>query len=129
MDRSEAKIEKCRGGGLRAVVQKRGRNSAWPRRRCSKASYRTALDQHLIDIVAADETGWWRLDGREITRFDGRHETLHLRGRRSSLRAQLAGSRCPSPNVALLLLILGVLGVHIEFTHPVTGVAGGILAF
>ena len=132
------KIENDAAAGLRAVVQKRGRNSALAEKAILESRAFTeqeALDQHLIDIVAADETALLAaLDGREITRFDGRHETLHLRGAQivhyeRNLRERML-TPLIDPNVAFVLLILGVLGVYVEFTHPgliLPGVAGGIL--
>jgi len=94
-----------------------------------------ALENRLIDLIAQDEkTLLATLDGREITRFDGRRQRLHLAGAtivayQLSLRQRVLMPLI-DPNLAFMLLILGVLGVYLEFTHPgliLPGVAGGIL--
>jgi len=88
----------------------------------------------LIDLVAADITGVLaQLDGREIRRFDGRSETLRTANARivsteMSLRQRLL-SALAHPNIAYILLSLGVLGLTIELWSPgavLPGVVGGI---
>ncbi len=132
------KVENDAAASLRALVQKRGRNSALAEKAVleSKAfTEKEALDQRLIDLVAKDEAALLAaLDGREITRFDGRRQTLRLAGAsitpyRMNTRQRLLAPLV-DPNVAFVLLILGVLGVYVEFSHPgliLPGVAGGIL--
>jgi membrane-bound serine protease (ClpP class) len=94
-----------------------------------------ALENHLVDLVAQDEAALLAaLHGREITRFDGRRQTLRLTGAtvvsyEMNLRQRVLMPLI-DPNLAFVLLILGVLGVYLEFTHPgliLPGVAGGIL--
>ncbi len=132
------KIENDAAASIRALAEKRGRNSAMAELavRESKAfTEKEALDNHLIDLIAPDEkTLLATLDGREITRFDGRRQRLHLAGAtivgyQLSLRQRVLMPLI-DPNLAFILLILGVLGVYLEFTHPgliLPGVAGGIL--
>ena len=75
-----------------------------------------------------------QLDGREITRFDGRKQTLHLHGfeivnYEKNLRQRVL-SAISNPNIALILLVLGALGIYAEFSSPgliFPGVAGAIL--
>jgi membrane-bound serine protease (ClpP class) len=73
------------------------------------------------------------LDGRTITRFDGAQVTLTLKNpvrtpfELSARQKFLA--RIVEPDVFFVLLILGVLGLYTEFTHPgviAPGVIGGI---
>jgi len=74
------------------------------------------------------------LDGRTITRFDGRSETLHTAGAnievyQKSLRQKII-SAIADPNIALVLLVFGALCVYIEFSSPgliAPGVIGAIL--
>lgn len=91
-------------------------------------------DPPLIDIVASDVNDLLRqLDGRTITRFDGRSATLHTLGAETrsvpmSRRQQLLGM-IAHPQIAYLLLTLGTLGLTIELWSPgavVPGVVGGI---
>lgn len=96
---------------------------------------REALDQHLIDVVAAGPDALLGdLNGREIKRFDGRKQTLHFPGRvlnvyQPSLRERVMVA-IADPNIALLLVVLGALGIYMEFHAPgmvAPGVAGAIL--
>jgi membrane-bound serine protease (ClpP class) len=132
------KVENDAAANLRALVQKRGRNSSLAEKAVleSKAfTEKEALDSHLIDLVAKDERELLAaLDGREITRFDGRRERLRLAGavvtRQELNTRQRLLMPLIDPNVAFVLLILGILGVYVEFSQPgliVPGVAGGIL--
>jgi membrane-bound serine protease (ClpP class) len=88
----------------------------------------------LIDVVAADiDELLAKLDGRTILRFDGRSETLQLAGAtRQAVEmtwAQRVLSAIAHPQIAYLLLTLGMLGLTVEFWNPgaiFPGVAGGI---
>ena len=88
----------------------------------------------LVDVVASDVTDLLqKLDGRRITRFDGREHVLRLAGAsRQSVAmswAQRLLSTIAHPQVAYLLLTLGMLGLTVEFWNPGSifpGVAGGI---
>jgi len=93
-----------------------------------------ALDQKLIDLIARDVPELLeRLEGRTITRFDGTEITVEVKGaaveeyemtRRQRMLAIIA-----EPQVAFLLLVVGILGLYLEFTHPgmiAPGVVGGI---
>jgi membrane-bound serine protease (ClpP class) len=124
---------------LRSICAKRGRNAEL----AEKAVYesrsftdREALEARLIEIIAVDEHDLLaRLDGREITRFDGRKEILHTAGAEieryeMTLRQRIVHA-IADPNIALILLIVGALGIYVEFTSPgliAPGVAGAILA-
>ena len=73
------------------------------------------------------------LDGREITRFSGEKQRLSTQGQQvrlleMTLRQKIL-STIADPNMALLLGVVGLLGLYLEFTNPglmVPGVAGGI---
>jgi len=122
---------------LRSFTEKRGRNSKLAETAITDARAFTeqeALDGHLIDLVVSDKADLLRqLNGREITRFNGKKETLSLRNyaradfELSSRQRFLA--RIADPNVFFLLLLVGALGLYTEFTHPgvvAPGVVGGI---
>jgi membrane-bound serine protease (ClpP class) len=88
----------------------------------------------LIDLVATDVPDLLRqLDGREIKRFDGSVVTLRLAGARVETSDMTFRQRVLStlahPNIAYILLSLGVLGLTIELWSPgaiLPGVVGGI---
>jgi membrane-bound serine protease (ClpP class) len=122
---------------LRSYVARRNRNTDLAATAVTDAkafSEKEALDGKLIDFIAASpEDLLAKLDGRTITRFDGStvqlslaHPTLvpiEMNGREKLL------SRIVEPNLVFILLIVGVLGLYTEFTHPgmfAPGVVGGI---
>jgi membrane-bound serine protease (ClpP class) len=133
-----SKVENDTSAWLRSIVTKRGRNAELAEQSVRQAKAFTekeALDNHLLDLTAPDEHGLLdELDGREIKRFDGRAETLHTRGAeivdyRASWRERLVGA-IADPNMGFILLVLGALGIYVEFQAPgliFPGVAGGIL--
>ncbi len=122
---------------LRSYVAKRGRNAQLAETAVTEAKAFTekeSLDGHLVDVLAPsvdDLLG--QLNGRTIARFDGTRVELHLA---NPLRAPFELSarqrfltRIVQPDVFFILLILGVLGLYTEFTHPgviAPGVIGGI---
>lgn len=88
----------------------------------------------LIDVVATDVPDLLRkIDGRTITRFDGRSQVLRTGGATTEAVemtwAQRVLSAIAHPQIAYLLLTLGMLGLTVEFWNPgavFPGVAGGI---
>jgi membrane-bound serine protease (ClpP class) len=132
------KVENDSAALLRSMTSRRGRNSQLAEDAVRKAKAFTekeALDQKLIDLIASDEQQLFKqLDGREITRWDGRKEVLHVAGAavtevRRTVRERLMAS-IADPNIGFILLVLGALGIYIEFSSPgliFAGVAGAIL--
>jgi len=133
------KAQNDAAASVRSMAAKRGRNSALAEKAVLESKSFTdkeALDNRLIDLIANDVSDLLRqLDGRSITRFDGRQQTLRLAGASLveyslTLRERLM-SAVADPNLALVLMVLGALGVYVEFSHPgliVPGVAGAMLA-
>ncbi len=128
------KIENDAAAFLRSYSGRRGRNveAAEDAVRNSKSySDEEALKLKLIDLVTADDASLLAaLDGREIHRFDGTTQTLHLQGASilttsPSLRERLL-SKLANPDVAVLLLVLGGLLIYLEFNVPGTVVPGSI---
>ncbi|MGA2598836.1 MAG: nodulation protein NfeD [Bryobacteraceae bacterium] len=133
-----SKIENDASALLRGLTSRRGRNAELAEQAVRQAKAWTdkeALDNHLIDLIAANETQLFQqLDGREITLWSGRKTTLHLAGAEvveanRSWRETLINA-IADPNIGFILFVLGALGIYVEFTAPGTifpGVAGGIL--
>jgi membrane-bound serine protease (ClpP class) len=130
------KLENDIAAYARALAGNRGRNARAAEQavRDSRAFTETeALKAGLIDLVARDESEILRhLDGRSIRRFDGTRETLRLSRVRivsldMSTRERFL-SFLADPTVALFLLLIGAVGLYIEFTHPgliAPGLIGG----
>ncbi len=122
---------------LRSYAEKRGRNATLAETAVTDAKAFTdkeALEGKLIDLVAPTADDLVRqLDGRQITRFDGSKTKLSLSNARLA-PFELSGrqkflARIVEPDIFFILLILGVLGLYTEFTHPgavAPGVVGGI---
>ena len=132
------KVENDAAAYLRSICTKRGRNSSLAEtavRESKSFTEREALDQHLIDLIAPGEADLLAaLDGREITRFDGSKVTLHTTGAsvevyERTLRQKIIAA-IADPNLALVLLVLGALGIYVEFSSPgliAPGIVGAIM--
>src|ERR1700690_4104516 len=125
-DTLRKKIVKDRTAYLRSYSSKRGRNVELAMTAVTDAkafSDKEALDGKLIDIVTTSrEDLLAKLDGRTITRLDGSTAQLLLPHPVISARDMTARekflSRIVQPDAFFILLILGVLGLYAEFTHP-----------
>ena len=88
----------------------------------------------LIDLLAKDVPDLLeKLDGRTIRRFDGATAVLRTSGARLTKREMTLRQRVLSaiahPNIAYLLLSLGMLGLTIELWTPgavLPGIVGGV---
>jgi membrane-bound serine protease (ClpP class) len=132
------KIENDTSAWLRSIVMKRGRNAelAETTVRAAKAfTEKEALDDHLIDRVATDERALLAgLNGVAIKRFNGSEEVLHTGGAevvdyQPTVRERMIAA-IADPNIGFILLVVGALGVYVEFSSPgliFPGIAGGIL--
>ena len=134
----KSKVENDAAALMRTITLHRARNQQAAEKTVRESTSYTeteALDQHLIDIIAPDPASLIKqLDGRDITRFDGTKQTLHFTSPqidvyRPSLRERLLNA-IADPNIALLILVVGVLGIYLEFSSPglvAPGVGGAIL--
>ncbi|WEN43515.1 hypothetical protein CKCBHOJB_03138 [Thauera sp. GDN1] len=121
---------------IRSLAQLRGRDVDFAERAVREAaslSAEEALAQGVIDVIAFDTADLLKkLDGRELAVLDGRR-TLATAGLaiermepdwRNRVLAALA-----NPQLALILMMIGIYGLFFEFTSPgfgVPGVAGAI---
>ena len=133
------KVENDAAAYLRSICTKRGRNSALAEtavRESKSFTEREAFDQHLVDLIASSDADLLAaLDGRTITRFDGSKVIVHTSGAsievyQRTLRQRIIAA-IADPNIALVLLVLGALGIYVEFSSPgliAPGVIGAILA-
>jgi len=124
---------------VRSLAEARGRNIMLAEEAVLKSrafTDREALNATppLIDLNAGDVNELiQRLEGRIIKRFDGRAATLHTNGAEvryieMSRRQKFLGA-IAHPQVAYILMSLGVLGLTIELWNPgavLPGVAGGL---
>ncbi|MBW1777967.1 MAG: nodulation protein NfeD [Deltaproteobacteria bacterium] len=118
---------------VKSIAQKRGRNPKWAEkavRESISATETEALKAGVIDLVAKDLDDLIRkLDGRKIK---GKG-TLVLSDAqkvvvKENLRIKILKT-ISNPNVAYILMMIGLAGLYFELSHPGTifpGVIGGI---
>ncbi len=121
---------------VEGVARKRGRNIEEAKkmvRSSSSLSAEKAMELHLVDIIAANRADLLKkLDGRSIER-DGKKLILKLAGavvvqHEMGTREKILNT-ISDPNVAYLLMMLGMLGLFFELSNPgviLPGVIGGI---
>ena len=121
---------------IRGLAQLRGRNQEWAEKAVREAASLPAgdaLKQNVIDIVATGMADLMaQLDGREVL-VQGQKQTLKTTGLvlkeinpdwRSNLLSVIT-----NPNVAYILMLVGIYGLIFEFSNPgaiVPGTVGAI---
>ena len=111
---------------MRSIVQRRGRNVAVAESGVREAKSFTedeALAQKLIEVVAADVPSLLRwANGRTVKRFDGTKTVLRVANKpivnyEMTLKQRVL-SFIMDPNIAFILMSLGMLALWAEFNHP-----------
>ena len=132
----EAKVLNDAEAYAEGIARKRGRNEQLARqmvRDSISLSAEKALSGGVIDLIAADRSDLLRkLEGRRIGR-DGHEIELRLAGVRlipaeMGTRERILNT-ISNPNVAYMLMMLGILGLFFELSNPgviLPGVIGGI---
>jgi membrane-bound serine protease (ClpP class) len=110
---------------IRSLAEKQGRNGEWAEKAVRESVSLTeegALEEGVIDLVAPSLDSLLRsLEGREID-HSGKKVTLETEGRElirfgMDVRRKILDTLA-DPNVAYLLLMLGMLGIFFEFSNP-----------
>lgn len=137
------KVESDAAAYIRSIAAKRGRPVELAEKGVIESQSWTeeeALEVGLIDYVAATEAELLeQLDGKTVTRFDGEEVVLHTAGQAVIEQELSLPQRILSviahPNVAYILMALGMMGLYFELANPgavlpgVVGVISLILAF
>jgi membrane-bound serine protease (ClpP class) len=130
------KIENFVASFSETIARQRGRNAEWAIQAVRKSvsiTEKEALKQNVIDIVAKDINDLLKqAEGRKVD-VDGRLQTLSLKDvevirHEMNLKDRVINI-IADPNIAYLLLMAGILGLYMEFSHPgviFPGVAGAI---
>mgnify|MGYP001813396219 FL=1 len=132
----EKKIINDAAAYIKGLAKLRGRNEAWAEMAVREAASLTAeeaLEKNVIDLVADDLSALLQqLDGKEVN-VKGRIVTLETKGLvieriipdwRSNLLAIIT-----NPNIAFVLMLVGIYGLILEFSNPgiiLPGVVGTI---
>jgi membrane-bound serine protease (ClpP class) len=130
------KVENDTAAFARAIAEKRKRNVAWAEaavRDSVSMTAEEAAEQRVIDVVAPDRRALLReLDGREVA-LDGTtvvlatHDAELIRHQMTIQQRLLAV--LGNPNLVYALMMIGMLGILIEFYNPggfVAGAVGGL---
>jgi membrane-bound serine protease (ClpP class) len=137
MDNTMAgKVENDSAAYARSLAEKKGRNPAWAEtavRKSASLTEREALDNGVIDLVSPDLPSLLaRLEGRTV-RKDAGSATLRTKGApvvRFPMRFRhRVLSALADPNVAYILLMIGIYGIFFELANPgalFPGIVGGI---
>lgn len=130
------KIENDTVAFVEAIAEKRQRNAEWAVRAVRESESITAaraLELGVIDLVAVDTSELLvKIDGRKVT-LDSGEVTLRTAGAELvplewSIKQRVLHGFA-DPNVAYVLLMIGFLGLLMEFYHPgviVPGVVGAL---
>jgi membrane-bound serine protease (ClpP class) len=119
---------------MRSVASKRGRNVQVAEsavRESKSFTDQEALSQKIIDVVAPDQQQLLKqIDGRKITRWDGSQLILKTSGPvhvyDMTLKQQIL-AWLMDPNIAFVILSIGMLALYAEFNNPgaiIPGVVG-----
>jgi len=138
MDKTmEDKVTHDAASYIKTLAEKRGRNVKLAEdavRQSLSYTEQEALKGGLIDLVArTDRDIIEAFDGKRLKRFNGEETALALKGEPitpvpMSLRQRFLLT-ISNPNLAYILLMIGLLGLYFEFAHPgaiLPGVLGGI---
>ena len=130
------KVENFTVSLSKTIAQERGRNVEWAEKAVRESvsiTEQEALKLRVVDIVAPSVDDLLRqLDGRQVN-VKGATVKLEVAGadvvRKEMRLKQKLLNIIANPNVAYLLMMAGLLGLYVEFTHPgvfFPGVAGVI---
>jgi len=132
----KTKVENDAAAFARTIAATRGRNVEWAEkavRQSVSATEREAVRLHIVDLIADSTTDLLdKIDGR-VVKTPTREVVLHTRG--AAIRPIGIGFRdrvlniITDPNVAYVLMMLGMLGLFFELSTPgaiLPGVIGGI---
>jgi len=123
----------------RSIAEKRGRNADWVERAIRESISATeteALKAHVIDLVAANEDDLIRqlngrtIPGKGVLKLDGAQKVVVPEGLRTKILKAIS-----DPNIAYILMMIGIAGLYFEFSHPgaifpgVVGAISLVLAF
>jgi membrane-bound serine protease (ClpP class) len=130
------KIENDTAALARSIATTRGRNADWAEkavRESVSATADEALRLKVIDVVAPDMAAVLAFaDGRSFSRPGG-VRTLHVRDAQLERSEMTVRQRTlaflSDPNVIAILMMLGTLGIALEFYHPGGIVPGALGAF
>ncbi|GMR05432.1 MAG: nodulation protein NfeD [Gammaproteobacteria bacterium] len=133
MDASKRKSINDAAAYIRGLAEMRGRNQDWAEKAVREAvslQASEALKLNVIDLIAADMAELLqKINGREVSVLDKKvtleTEGLLVRELVPDWRNRLL-SVITNPNIAYILMLVGIYGLILEFTNPGAIVPGTI---
>jgi membrane-bound serine protease (ClpP class) len=135
-DVMKEKVENDSVAYIRSLTEKRGRNAHWAEdavRKSVSITEKEALKLNVIDLISENLDGLLKaVDGREVTTVSGK---VILSTRNAEQMEFPMGTRLrilnllSDPNVAYVLMLLGIYGLFFELASPgaiLPGVVGAI---
>lgn len=121
---------------IRSIAEKRKRNLEWSEdavRNSLSITENEALKKNVIDYIAPNENALLnQIDGRKVELNSG-NVTLHTKGAKIQYVEMSAAEKLlnfiSNPDIAYVLLMLGMAGLYFELFNPgavLPGVVGGI---
>jgi len=116
-----------------SIAEKRGRNAEWAEKAVRESVSITeneALKENVIDLVAKDREDLFnQINGREVKdkgvlKLDSVQVTIIEESLRTKILKTIS-----DPNIAYILMMIGLAGLYFELSHPgaiFPGVIGGI---
>lgn len=125
-DAMSAKMVEDAVAYIRGLAELHGRNEEWAEKAVREAASLTAsaaLEQNVVDLVASDlEELLEQLDGRSVVMAAGQTRELStadmvVEQRDPDWRVQFLAV-ISNPNLALILMMIGIYGLIFEFSNP-----------
>ena len=118
---------------VKSIAEKRGRNVQWVEKAVRESVSVTeteALETNVIDIVAEDiddlirQINGRKIENKGVLKLDNPKKTIIEESLRTKVLKIIS-----DPNVAYILMMIGLAGLYFELSHPgavLPGVVGGI---
>jgi membrane-bound serine protease (ClpP class) len=132
----KAKVENDAAAYIKSIAEKRGRNAKWAEdavRKSVSVTEKDAVALKVVDMMAEDVPSLLKqIDGREVVTGSGKHV---LRTKDATVKEVSMGMRLKilnalsDPNIAYILMLLGIYGLIFELSNPgaiFPGVVGAI---
>lgn len=132
----EEKVINDAAAYIKSIAQRRARNEEWAEKAVRESvsiTAREAQEIGVVDLVAEDISDLLsQLEGGEV-KISGKSFILHTRGAPQEYMGisfkQKFLQKLADPNLAYILLMVGIWGIILEFFHPgvfLPGIAGSI---
>lgn len=130
------KVENDTAAFARSIAKARGRNIEWAEkavRRSVSATAEEALKLKVVDLVAPDLASVLRQADGRVVEVRGGKRAVHSRDATIEPLPMTLRQRTlaflSDPNVVAILMLVGTLGIALEFYHPGSIVPGAVGAF